>query len=68
MNLATRKLTSEALIFMLLGGILLAILATMRGSVYYAPTENRLIGFGVGFASGLVLWVFYRMTRFVITG
>jgi hypothetical protein len=53
---------------MLLGGVLLAILAAMRGSVSYAPTENWLIGFGVVFGSGLVLWAFYRMTRFVITG
>jgi hypothetical protein len=68
MNLTTRKLTSEALIFMLLSGVFLAILIAMRGSVSYAPTENRLIGFGVGFGSGLVIWAFYRMTRFVITG
>ena len=68
MSLPARKLAFEALIFMLLGGVFLAILIAMRGSISYAPGENRLIGFGVGFGSGLVIWVFYRMTRFVITG
>jgi hypothetical protein len=65
---SAKKLAFEALIFIALGGVLLAILITLRGSVSYTPTANRLMGLGVGSVSGLVIWTLYRMTRFVITG
>ena len=67
-TLSAQKLAFEALMFMLLGAVFLAILITLRGSVSYTPTANRLMGLGVGSVSGLVIWTLYRMTRFVITG
>ena len=67
-TLSAQKLAFEALMFMLLGAVFLAILITLRGSVSYTPTVNRLMGLGVGSVSGLVIWTLYRMTRFVITG
>jgi hypothetical protein len=64
---ANQKLTFEAVIFMLFGGVCFSILITMRGSVSYAK-ESRLIDLAVGIVLGLVSWTLYRMTRFVITG
>jgi hypothetical protein len=68
MNATSRKFALEAVVFMLLGGVCLSLLNRMRVHTSYPPTDNVLMGVGIGFVSGLIIWSLYRMVRFVITG
>jgi hypothetical protein len=63
-----RKLAREAVIFMLLAGVLLAVVA---GYWTNNRTDNLIlvpVCFGIGFVAGLIVWALYRMVRFAITG
>jgi hypothetical protein len=67
-NSNTRKLAREAVVFMLLTGVLLAVV------VGYATNDRASLIFiapvclGIGFVAGLAIWGLYRMVRFAITG
>lgn len=63
-----RKLAREAVIFMLLAGVLLAVIA---GYWTNNRTDDLIVApicFGIGLVAGLIVWALYRMVRFAIKG
>jgi hypothetical protein len=62
-----RKLAREAVIFMLLGGVVgAAVLFSQQGN--HDVAIILAVGFVFGLGGGLVVWALYRMVRFAITG